>query len=168
MSKRPVRRHFISGKDVKRLIARVHERLRPDISSVVRKGGVEVADFGDYKLYLVDGIPALLEMEGVVAPTLMLAEAVGSLPKVVVDMGAVPRICNGADVMAPGVTEVSGEFREGELVAIVDEKHGKPIAIGLSLLSSEGMRAAKSGKVVKNLHFVGDDIWNWFKSRGGA
>jgi PUA domain protein len=49
------------------------------------------------------------------------------------------------------------------LILIVDERHGKPLAIGLSLCSSEEMKTADRGKVVKNLHYVGDRIWACIK-----
>jgi len=79
---------------------------------------------------------------------------------VVVDMGAIPHICNGADVMAPGVLRVEGEFSAGDLVLIVDERYGRPVAIGSALIDSEAVNSTKQGKVVKNLHYVGDKVWS--------
>ena len=78
-------------------------------------------------------------------------------------MGAVPYVCKGADVMAPGVQRIEGQFIKNEPILIVDEKFGKPLAIGLSLFSSEKMKTLEHGKLVKNLHFVGDRLWNYFK-----
>jgi PUA domain protein len=45
-------------------------------------------------------------------------------------------------------------------VQIAEERHGKPLAIGIALLSAEEMRTQAQGKMVKSLHHVGDDIWN--------
>jgi predicted ribosome-associated RNA-binding protein Tma20 len=46
----------------------------------------------------------------------------------------------------------------------VDQKHGKPLALGESLRESEEAKASKQGPVVKNLHFVSDKIWNLAKT----
>jgi PUA domain protein len=74
-------------------------------------------------------------------------------------MGAVPHIADGADVMAPGVVSVDEDILPGDGVVIVDERHGKPLAIGLALVAGADMKAPK-GKVIKNLHHVGDEIWS--------
>jgi predicted RNA-binding protein (TIGR00451 family) len=73
-------------------------------------------------------------------------------------------VCNGADVMAPGIVRVEGEFDKGDLVLVVDEKHGKPLALGESLSDSANARNTKQGAVVKNIHFVSDKIWNFAKT----
>jgi len=62
--------------------------------------------------------------------------------------------------MAPGVRSIKGEFKENDLILVVDERHGKPLAVGVALLSSEEMKTVKGGKTVKNLHYVGDKLWN--------
>jgi len=82
----------------------------------------------------------------------------------VVDMGAVPYVCKGADVMAPGVVKVEGEFHKGDIIVIVDQKYGKPLALGESLQDSETTRSTKKGAVVKNLHYVSDKIWDLAKT----
>jgi predicted RNA-binding protein (TIGR00451 family) len=37
-------------------------------------------------------------------------------------MGAVPHICNGADIMAPGIVKVEREFQARAMAVVVDEK----------------------------------------------
>jgi PUA domain protein len=83
---------------------------------------------------------------------------VDSMPKVVVDMGAIRFVCNGADVMAPGITEMS-DFKEGDLVVIRDVTHGKALAIGVANKSSADIQVSKKGKVIRNIHYVGDKLW---------
>ena len=75
-------------------------------------------------------------------------------------MGAVPHVCKGADVMAPGIRRFSGEFQKGDLVLVTDEKHGKPIALGEALYGAEQAKNTKQGPVIKNVHYVGDKTWN--------
>ncbi|MBW2970739.1 RNA-binding protein, partial [Candidatus Woesearchaeota archaeon] len=66
---------------------------------------------------------------------------------------------NGADVMRPGIVEM-GDFNKGDFVVIVDEKHGKQLVIGKALFSSKDMRQMDKGKVIQNIHHVGDESWN--------
>ena len=94
-------------------------------------------------------------------PTLkMLQIDVTLLPAVVVDMGAVKFVVGGADIMRPGIVSVDPAISSGTYVAIVDETHGKAIAIGQLMFDSEELMAMDKGKVVKNIHYVGDLIWN--------
>jgi PUA domain protein len=83
-------------------------------------------------------------------------------------MGAVPHVVGGADIMAPGIRKVNGEFAERQLLVVVDENHGKYLAVGRALTGSVPLAAAKKGKVVENLHYVGDLIWEVIKPKGPA
>lgn len=80
------------------------------------------------------------------------------IPQVVVDMGAIKHVVNGADIMRPGITQVP-DAPKGTFVAIVDETHGKPIAVGQLLEDGKTIEAATAGKLVKNVHHVGDELW---------
>jgi PUA domain protein len=66
--------------------------------------------------------------------------------------------------MAPGIVRIEGEFSKGDIVIIVDEKHGKPLALGEILYDVENAKNVKQGVVVKNFHFVSDRIWNFAKT----
>ena len=82
------------------------------------------------------------------------------LPTVTVDMGAVRFVVKGADIMRPGITACDPGLEKGNLVAIVDETHGKPLAVGRLLLSSGELLEATEGKVVETIHYVGDALWH--------
>ena len=114
---------------------------------------------GEDVVYFVDGAPSIVRTKGILLPSLKFSKAVDSLPRVVVDMGAVAHIANGADVMRPGIKEVRDSFGRGGLVVIVDEKFGKPIALGLAQVDSEEMRGVSKGKVIQTVHYVGDELW---------
>ena len=75
-------------------------------------------------------------------------------------MGAIPYVCNGADVMAPGIKEIQGEFAENSILVIKDITHGKALAIGQAIRSSADIRGMEKGKAIKTLHHVGDKIWS--------
>ena len=99
-------------------------------------------------------------MNGDLFPALLFHEFLTNIPKVIVDMGAVPYVCGGADIMAPGVVSIHGAFRKNDVLIVVDERHHKPLAVGVALFDSQTMGTIKHGKVVKSLHHVGDKLWD--------
>lgn len=78
---------------------------------------------------------------------------------VTVDMGAVPHVTNGADVMAPGIVDADPDIEEGDPVWIRDVDNDQPLAVGDALADAEAMVQGDQGKVVRNLHYVGDEIF---------
>ena len=79
---------------------------------------------------------------------------------VTVDMGAVRFIANGADVMSPGRVGACDMIEKGDLVWVRDEKNLRPLSVGRALMSGSEMVASETGKAIRTLHYVGDDIWN--------
>jgi PUA domain protein len=159
------RRYSLKAKQAKLILNEIAERLKINVEALFgSKANVEVVEAEVGKIYLVNGKPLFFKVGERVLPTLLFQEFALRAPKIVVDMGAVPYVCNGADVMAPGIRHVDGEFGEGDLVLVVDEKHGKPLALGESLYDAESARNAKQGVVVKTLHFVSDKVWNFVKT----
>jgi PUA domain protein len=143
-----------------RLRRREIRRLREEAGPLLPEVDVlEEAEMGDGTVvYLIENSIILARRHEEFFPTLR-SPALDSLPSVVVDMGAVPHICDGADVMAPGVVEVRGDFTPGDLVVVRDERHGKGLAVGRALVGSEELRSMRRGRAVKNLHHVGDRLW---------
>jgi PUA domain protein len=86
-------------------------------------------------------------------------ELIEELPNVIVDMGAIPYVCKGADVMSPGIVKIDGVFEEEALIIVRDVNHGKALAIGRAIVSSVDMENMPKGKAINNLHYVGDKIW---------
>ena len=113
-------------------------------------------------IYFVDGKPLFLRSETGLLPSLKFEEFINALPKIVVDMGAIPHVTNGAQIMRPGIRDFKGDFASGSLVLIVEEKYGKAIALGRADMDSSSMKSQTKGRVVANLHFVGDDFWKLF------
>lgn len=79
---------------------------------------------------------------------------------VTVDMGAIRFVTNGADVMAPGITEADPDIQPGDLVWVRDEKNRVPLAVGEAVIPGTQMPRGPKGKAVKSLHRVGDEMWN--------
>jgi len=159
------RRYSLKSKEAKVFLNKASEKLKTRLGTVVgAKPNIEAIETDYGEIYLINGKPLLFRMGEDVFPTLFFKEISALLPTVVVDMGAVPYVCNGADVMAPGIVRIEGEFSKGDIVMVVDEKYGKPLALGESLYDAESARNAKQGVLVKNLHFVSDKIWNFAKA----
>jgi len=72
-------------------------------------------------------------------------------------------VTNGADVMRPGITKIDSSIKKGDIVVIVDENHDRALAIGRSMLDAKQMEDKNSGKVVKNLHTIQDNVWEFEK-----
>lgn len=159
---RVARRHPLSKKERRRLAERARS-LYPGIPLDFEE--VEVAIVDGVTIYIVDGTPCLYEGEGMLLPTLRCLLKHGSswLPRLVVDRGAARAVARGADLMAPGVRRVEGDFRAGDVVAVVDEETGAAVAVARALMDSGGVRerveSKGKGKVAENLHHVGDDVW---------
>ena len=155
------KRHSVRKSQLADIVRTLGEEIGP--SSELFKGAqIEIAETTcQYQIYLVDKQPLVFSGEGWVFPTLKGAIA-RTFPerRVTVDMGAVKFVVNGADIMRPGITAVSDDVLAGHPVQIVEERHGKPLAIGIALFDAPAMREQQQGKMVKTLHYVGDEIWN--------
>lgn len=158
------RRHFMKEKETAQLLTKFSQKLKMSPRQLFgTKIHVESTETQAGEVFLIGGRPLLASYKGVFLPTLMFDEALNRLPKIVVNMGAVPHVCNGADVMAPGVVRIEGEFQADEFLLVIDERHRKPLAIGLALFNSGDMKSLEQGRIVKNLHFVGDKLWKLLK-----
>jgi len=151
----PAQRKPLKGREGKLLLREIANLIGAVDDS---NGLVEILRSDSFEIYFVNGEPHFARGGDSSFP-LLTSSLVSKLPKVVVDMGAVPHICNGADVMAPGIRRIEGQFGKGALVVVTDERHGKGVAIGKALQDSATIAGTKQGKVVKNLHYVGDSLW---------
>jgi PUA domain protein len=133
------------------------EKVAPIFGNLHAKT-IGVGEVGGTKVYVIDGVPSYAQTLDILFPTLNNSK-IDQLPHAFVDMGAVPYVCKGADVMSPGVVNIEGIFSIGDLVVIRDINHGKALAITLALLNSIDFIETKKGKAFKNLHYVGDKIW---------
>ncbi len=91
-------------------------------------------------------------------PFLTENDILKKFPYVMVDMGAVKFMCNGANAMRPGITKYS-EFEKDQLVCIVEESQNKFLAVGRSCVPSSEMEELSKGEIVKNMHYISDKYW---------
>jgi PUA domain protein len=115
----------------------------------------------EFDLVLVDGEPHVFYVDGEPFLTVRGANAYPPQRRVVtVDAGAVQFVSDGADVMRPGIVEADEAIQPGDLVAIVEETHGKALAVGRALEPGADL-VGDSGKVVESVHYVGDDLYEF-------
>ena len=112
----------------------------------------------EFDLVLVDGEPHVFFVDG--EPFLTVRGANAHPPQRRVAAGAVQFVSDGADVMRPGIVDADDAIDPGDLVAIVEETHGKALAVGRALEPGADL-VGDSGKVVESVHHVGDDLYEF-------
>jgi PUA domain protein len=153
-------RHRLKTKDIKK----IQNELKNAFNYVFfdETSSVETGDFEGIKLIVVESEPCFMFHENTIVFTLHgLNKYKPKQNFVVVDMGAVKFVTSGADVMAPGIIDADENIVEDKQVWICDEKHHKPLAVGIAIMSGEQMIKEKSGKAIKIIHYVGDKLWNF-------
>jgi PUA domain protein len=155
---------MLKSKEAKKLLQEISSKLGKDVEQMLgTKSRIEVNETELGELFIFNGRALFARSNKIFFFTLAFEELFPLFPRIVVDMGAVPYVCKGADVMAPGVCSINGNFETDGLLVVVDERYNKPLSIGMALLNSEEMKTTKKGKVIKTLHYVGDKLWTQIK-----
>ncbi len=150
------KRHHIRSSKKRDLTEKLKPKLGDEIEEIL-EGNVEKAEMeDDTTVFLVEDRPFLFKNGENYIPLIFEADKL-LLKKIVVDMGAVKHVTNGADIMAPGIVKAEDGIEKEDIVTIEDEENQKTIAIGKVL--ETGMEEKDKGKMVENLHYVGDDFW---------
>ena len=153
-------RHHLRSDDITAIREAVGDHLGVDIDGDT----FELVEFvsANHDLVLVDGEPAVFYPDDD-EPFLTVRGANEYEPQtgvVTVDAGAVSFVSDGADVMRPGIVEADAAIREGDLVVVAEETHGKVLAVGRALVDGDEM-VGNSGKVVESIHHVGDELYEF-------
>ncbi len=158
------KRYFLKAKESKELLEIASKKMGINLQQIfAEQKNLEVVQTETLELFLMNGEPIFARTDGNVYPALTFNKFLDHAPKVTVDMGAVPYVCKGANIMAPGIKQFNGDFQKGDLVIITDQKHGKPIAIGETLYSIDQAKNTKQGAIIRNIHYVGDKTWSQLK-----
>ena len=137
----------------------INKELAQYAVELSKKDNVELWEDQPF-LLIVNGLPSFFRYGERWIPTLKFLQQKIILKKIVVDMGAIKFLIGGADVMRPGIVEIDYGIAKDEPVVIVDINNQKPIAVGIALISGAEMKVTKNGRVIRNIHYVGDKIWN--------
>lgn len=141
------------------------------LKEIAQQWKFELPKIKNLKIYEIDETSSIIVGDGVTIlkngdmyiPFLSDTTTLQKFPSVTVDMGAVKFMCNGANVMRPGIRSFT-EFEKGQLVCIVEESQRKFLAVGRSLVSSKEMETMTKGVVIENLHYISDRYWEIKKS----
>ncbi len=147
-----------------------HNLSKSDISSVIDKMSlqwhIEIPKAKTLVLHEIDDETSMVTGDSISAiqigetylPFLSETVLLEKFPKAIVDAGAIKFVCNGANVMRPGIKKFT-EFQKDDIICVVEEVHSKFLAVGKALVSSAEMANITKGEVVKNLHYISDKYW---------
>ena len=159
MSAKIRNRHRLKKKEIRELI----HTLKSSYSSefINEHSSIETGALEEYTVILVDDdIDFLIHENHILFTVRGLLKYQPKERYVIVDMGAVGFVTNGADIMAPGIVDADDTIQENDFVWICDQTHKKPLAVGRALMAGEEMKSSSKGKAIQNIHYVGDTLWN--------
>ncbi|WP_297069304.1 RNA-binding protein [Thermococcus sp.] len=162
-------KHPLSKKEIREIIREIGEVFGEDAGKKLleKRDRVELGEFDrTTDILLVNGKPTFIKRKNFIFPLVIALYGLSNTEdlrtwkrRVVVDAGAVPFILKGADVMAAGITDADEGIREGDLVFVIEEEYGRPLAIGMALMDGKAMKEKPKGKAVKVIHHAKDRIW---------
>ena len=152
--------HLISKSETAALIKEVSEKWKIDIPKIKNLKVHKISD--DAELVTGDGIK-ILKINNNYLPFLSETQMLEKFPYVMVDMGAVKFMCNGANVMRPGVKKHT-EFQRGDIVCVIEESQHKFLAVGKALFSSDEVKNMDKGQIIENMHYISDKFWEIAKT----
>lgn len=150
-------RHHLRSDEVQRL----RDTVEGELGVTLDGDSFELVELEGtpFDLVLVDGEPLACYLDDRPFLTVRGANEYPPIDNVVtVDAGAISFVSDGADVMRPGIVEADPSIDVGDLVIVVEETHGKALAVGEALVPGTEM-TGEQGKVVKSRHHVGDDLF---------
>ncbi len=147
--------NLISKSETSSLIKEISEQWKMELPKTKNFKVHQITD--DEQMITSENLKILKKDENFL-PFLSETETLEKFPHVMVDMGAVKFMCNGANVMRPGIKSYS-EFEEGQIVCIIEESQHKFLAVGKALVASSEMETMQKGEVLKNLHYISDKFW---------
>ena len=147
--------HLISKSETTAILDEISSKWKIDIPKIKNLKCHYLQD--DSEIITGNGI-AILKTNNEYLPFLSNTEILEKFPHVIVDMGAVKFVCNGANVMRPGIRKYT-DFEKDQIVCVKEESQQKFLAVGKSFVSSAEMESLAKGEVVKNLHYISDKYW---------
>jgi PUA domain protein len=153
-------RHRLKNKEIKKIQNELKKTF--DYEFFDERSSVETGDVEGMRIIFVDDEPVFMIYENRIIFTLQgLYKYKPKENFVVIDMGAVKFVTSGADIMAPGIVDADKSIYENDQVWICDERHHKPLAVGIAIMTGEQMISERQGRAIKVIHYVGDSLWNF-------
>ena len=158
-----MRSYMLPKREVQNILSKLIQTWPSNLLSSKIKEIKKVEINYQESLFIVENM-VIVGVNEFLVPFLKNGEHFKAFPNIIVDLGAVQYICNGADIMRPGIVNFDRAFNKDDIVLVQEEKYRKYIAVGIALLNSVEAKGKDKGPVVKNLHHVGDSFWEVFKN----
>jgi PUA domain protein len=156
-----VKIYTISKNESKGVLEFINRNWPMSLGSKIKQ--IRVVEIDEKRKLLLFSDFKAVKFETDILPFLKDKDVLDTFPSVQVDSGAISHICNGAEVMRPGIVNWNKNFKKGDILCVQDNKYNKYISVGISLISSSEIEDIKKGIIIKNIHYVGDKYWEFSK-----
>jgi len=158
-----LKKWVLSRRDSAETISRIESSLGVDLS-LPKSAQAQCSEPGEGAVFvMLDGFEFVQAGEAYF-PYVGSQATLALFPQAFVDEGAIRFLLNGADVMRPGIRKFDEWGPPGKMIVVREEKKGRAIAVGPSLVASAQAQEMTKGGCVKNVHHLGDKYWNMHKS----
>jgi len=152
--------NLISKSETNQIIKLVSDQWKRELPKI-KNLKVHFID-NNSQLMVGDGI-IILKIDDDYLPFLNQNNILEKFPNVMVDMGAVKFMCNGANVMRPGIKKYT-EFVKDDIICVIEESQHKFLAVGKAITDSSELENISKGEIIKNLHYISDKYWEIAKT----
>lgn len=154
--------HSLSKREVHDITGQISKSWPTNSIGVIKNLQAYVID-GNKRLLVGNNLVAIQLAPDLIVPHLTQHDLLNHFASVQVDMNAVKFVCNGANIMRPGITDFT-TFNESEIVLVKDQTHKKELAVCISLVDDVNGRKMERGIVLNNIHYIGDVYWETKKT----
>ena len=154
--------HSLSNREVHDITGQVSKSWPTNSIGAIKNLQAYVID-GNKRLLVGNNLVAIQLAPDLIIPHLTQHDLLNHFASVQVDMNAVKFVCNGANIMRPGITDFT-TFKESEIVLVKDQTHKKELAVCISLVDDVNGRKMEKGVVLNNVHHIGDVYWETKKT----
>ena len=154
--------HSLSKREVHDITGQISKSWPTNSVGAIKNLQAYIID-GNKRLLVGNNLVAIQLAPDLVIPHLTQHDLLDHFASVQVDMNAVKFVCNGANIMRPGITHFT-TFKESEIVLVKDQTHKKELAVCISLVNDVTGRKMERGVVLNNIHHIGDVYWETKKT----
>ena len=124
--------NLVSKSETNHILELVSKQWKQELPKIKN---LKVYFIDDNSQLIVGNEVTILKIGEQYLPFLNQTDVLKKFPNVMVDMGAVKFMCNGANVMRPGIKKYT-EFSKDDLVCVIEESKHKFLAVGKALTDS--------------------------------
>ncbi|MBP2625209.1 MAG: RNA-binding protein [Nitrosopumilaceae archaeon] len=150
--------NFISKRETSEVLKAIFDQWK---ITLPKYKNLKMFEIKNYIIFTSDDF-YVIKINNIFIPSLLSLDILRQFAHVTIDMNAIKFICNGANIMRPGIVNFT-KFAKDDIVCVIDKAHNKFLAVGKSVISSEEMQNKSKGIVIKNLHHIGDTFWESMK-----